>query len=194
MTDNQPKTFSFNPENEAQAKSIIARYPKGKEQSAVMPLLDLAQRQAGGWLPRAAIVHVAEFLGMPVIKAFEVASFYSMFNLQPVGKYLVQLCRTTPCWLAGGADIAKACEDHLGIKIGQTTSDGLFTLKEVECLGACVNAPLIQINDDYYEDLTKESAVRILKDLADGKKPKAGSQIGRCACSHACGKKEEGGC
>jgi NADH-quinone oxidoreductase subunit E len=145
----QPQNFFFTPENLAAAKKIIAKYPAGKQASAVLPLLDMAQRQAGGWLPRAAIAYVAELLEMPAIRAFEVASFYTMFNLEPVGKYLVQLCRTTPCWLKGGEAIALACEEKLGIKLGETTPDGLFTLKEVECLGACVNAPVMQINDDY---------------------------------------------
>lgn len=186
MTVCQPKSFFFSSENSAEAKKIITKYPPGKQQSAVLPLLDLAQRQNGGWLPRAAIAYVAELLEMPAIRAFEVASFYTMFNLEPVGKYLVQFCRTTPCWLRGGEDIMKACEDRLGIKMGETTPDGLFTLKEVECLGACVNAPAMQINDDYYEDLTSETAVAILDELAAGRKPKVGSQCGRCgscACS-----------
>lgn len=180
MTVCQPKTFFFTPENENEARKIIAKYPPGKQQSAVLPLLDLAQRQNGGWLPRPAIAYVAEMLDMPAIRAFEVASFYTMFNLEPVGPNLVQLCRTTPCWLKGGEAIARACEVRLGIKIGETTPDGKFTLKEVECLGACVNAPIMQINDDYYEDLTPENVVAILDDIAAGRKPKVGSQCGRC--------------
>ena len=187
MTPSQPKSFFFTPENEAEAKKIIAKYPAGKQASAILPLLDLAQRQQGGWLPRAAIVYVAELLKMPAIKAFEVASFYTMLNLEPVGKYLIQLCRTTPCWLKGGAAIASACEVRLGIKAGETTPDGLFTIKEVECLGACVNAPVMQINDDYYEDLTPDSVVKIIDALARGEKPETGSQTGRCG-SCACGK------
>ncbi len=182
----QPQHFFFSAENLAAAKKIIAQYPPGKQASAVLPLFELAQRQHGGWLPRAAIAYIAEMLEMPAIRAFEVASFYTMFNLEPVGKYLVQLCRTTPCWLAGGQAIAKACEEKLGIKIGETTPDKLFTLKEVECLGACVNAPVMQINDDMYEDLTPESARAILTDLAEGRKPKVGSQTGRCG-SCPCG-------
>jgi len=188
----QPKSFFFAPENAVEAKKIIVKYPEGKQASAMLPLLDLAQRQHGGWLPRAAIVHVAEILDVPAIKAFEVASFYTMFNLEPVGKYLIQLCRTTPCWLKGGEDIARTCETRLGIKAGGTTPDGLFTIKEVECLGACVNAPVMQINDDYYEDLTPDSVMKILDDLAAGRQPKAGSQTGRCG-SCACGKNGEGG-
>lgn len=192
MNDTQPKTFFFSPENEAEAKRIVAKYPKGKQASAVLPLLDMAQRQHGGWLPRAAIIYVANFLGMPEIKVFEVASFYTMFNLDPVGKYLVQLCRTTPCWLKGGEVIARVCEEYLGIKIGETTPDGLFTLKEVECLGACVNAPVMQINDDYYEDLTSENVVEILKELAAGRKPKNGISSNGCShCSCEKGKNKE---
>jgi NADH-quinone oxidoreductase subunit E len=187
--------FSFTPENMIEAKKIIGKYPLGKQASAILPLLDMAQRQCGNWLPSAAIVHVAEMIGVPEIRAFEVASFYTMFNLQPVGKYLVQLCRTTPCWLAGGEAIARACEEKLAIKIGETTEDGLFTLKEVECLGACVNAPVMQINDDMYEDLSPESAAQILDDLAHGKKPKTGSQTGRCGgcpCGGATTLRKEG--
>ncbi len=182
----QPQNFFFTPENLAAAKKIIAKYPAGKQASAVLPLLDMAQRQAGGWLPRAAIAYVAELLEMPAIRAFEVASFYTMFNLEPVGKYLVQLCRTTPCWLKGGEAIARACEEKLGIKLGETTPDGLFTLKEVECLGACVNAPVMQINDDYYENLTPESVKVILSELAAGRTPKADCPTGRCG-SCGCG-------
>ena len=190
MNATQPKTFFFSPENEAEAKKIVAKYPAGKQASAILPLLDLAQRQHDGWLPRAAIVYVAEMLGMPAIKAFEVASFYTMFNLEPVGKYLIQLCRTTPCWLRGGEDIARAVESRLGIAAGETTPDGLFTIKEVECLGACVNAPVMQINDDMYEDLSPESAIKIIDALARGEKPETGSQTGRCG-SCACGKSGE---
>lgn len=167
----QPSNFFFTAENLAAAKKIIAQYPAGKQASAILPLLDLAQRQAGGWLPRAAVAYVAEMLEMPAIRAFEVASFYSMFNLEPVGKYLVQLCRTTPCWLRGGEEIARACEEKLGIKLGETTSDGKFTLREVECLGACTAAPVMQINDDMYENLTPERTKEILTRLAAGEKP-----------------------
>lgn len=192
MSDNvnqtEIQTFTFSRDNLIDAKKIIEKYPPEHKASAILPLLDMAQRQSGNWLPRAAIVTVAEMLDVPTIRAFEVASFYSMFNLQPVGKYLVQLCRTTPCWLAGGEDIAQACEKRLGIKIGETTEDGMFTLKEVECLGACVNAPVIQINDDMYEDLSPKSVTKILDDLASGRKPTIGSQTGRqgsCPCTGA---------
>lgn len=175
----QPESFAFTPENLAEAKKIIARYPEGRQASAVMPLLDIAQRQHDNWLPRAAMDHVAELLEMPRIRVYEVASFYTMYNLAPVGKYLLQVCTTTPCWLRKSGDIVDAVKAHLGIGMGETTADGLFTLIEVECLGACVNAPMIQINDDYYEDLTPESVVDILKALAGGEHPKAGPQNGR---------------
>jgi NADH-quinone oxidoreductase subunit E len=175
----QPKSFAFTAENLDTANKIVAKYPSGRQQSAVMPLLDLAQRQSGGWLPRAAMDYVADLLTMPRIKAYEVATFYSMYNLKPVGKHFVQVCTTTPCWLVGSEGIVDACKKHLGIGPGETTADGQFTLIEVECLGACVNAPMAQINDDYYEDLTPENTVALLQALADGKPVKTGSQTGR---------------
>jgi len=174
-----PASFAFTPETKAKADKIVARYPAGRQQSAVMPLLDLAQRQHGGWLPEAAIRHVAEFLAMPQIRVMEVATFYTMFNLSPTGKHLVQVCTTTPCWLRGSGDIVAACEKHLGISVGETTADGKFTLREVECLGACVNAPMLQIGDDYYEDLDAASTVRLLQAFARGETPKPGPQSGR---------------
>lgn len=186
--DYQPESFTF--KDKKKVDEIISRYPKGRQKSAVMPLLDLAQRQMaeegakakpvyGGWIPRAAMDEIAGILDMPNVKVYEVATFYSMYNLAPVGKYLVQICGTTPCWLCGAADIIKSCTDHLGIQMGETSKDGLFTLMEVECLGACVNAPMIQINDDYYEDLTPESMKEILVALAEGKEVPIGSQTGR---------------
>lgn len=175
----QPKSFAFTAENLEKAKAIIAKYPSGRQQSAVMPLLDLAQRQSGNWLPRVAMDYVADFLSMPRIKAYEVATFYSMYNLKPVGKHFVQVCTTTPCWLVGSEGVVDACKKHLGIGLGETTADGKFTLIEVECLGACVNAPMAQINDDYYEDLTPENTVKLLEALANGQPVKAGSQTGR---------------
>ncbi len=188
--DYQPEHFTFSEKYGKLADEAVALYPKGRQQSAVMPLLDLAQRQTaeegakappvyGGWIPRAAMDHIAEVLNMHKVKVYEVASFYSMYNTAPVGQYLVQFCTTTPCWLCGSADIVNACKDHLGIGLGETTKDGKFTLMEVECLGACVNAPMIQINDDYYEDLTAASMVEILETLAQGLKPQIGSQTGR---------------
>jgi NADH-quinone oxidoreductase subunit E len=175
----QPKEFTFTAENLEAANKVIAKYPSGRQASAVMPLLDLAQRQSGGWLPRVAMDYVADMLSMPRIKAYEVATFYSMYNLKPVGAHFVQVCTTTPCWLVGSEGIVDACKKHLGIGLGETTADGKFTLIEVECLGACVNAPMVQINDDYYEDLTPENTVKLLEALANGQPVKTGSQIGR---------------
>jgi NADH-quinone oxidoreductase E subunit len=172
----QPDTFAFSDETMALAEAVIAKYPPGRQQSACIPMLDLAQRQHGGWLPKAAIRAVAEYLKMPEIRAFEVATFYTMFNLVPVGKRLVQVCRTTPCWLRGSDDLTNACRKHLDVELGGTSDDGEFTLVEVECLGACVNAPMVQINDDYYEDLDAERMVGLLDDLKAGKPVSIGSQ------------------
>lgn len=183
----QPASFAFTGENMAKANKQVAKYPAGRQQSAVMPLLDLAQRQNGGWLPEAAIRMVAEFLGMPYIRAYEVASFYTMYNLAPVGRHFVQVCTTTPCWLRGSADVVEACKKTLGIGMGETTADGLFTLREVECLGACVNAPMMQIGDDYYEDLDAGSTTRILDDLKAGRTPATGPQIDRINAAPAGG-------
>jgi NADH-quinone oxidoreductase E subunit len=173
------KTFVFSRDNFRKAEAIIGKYPKGRQQSAVLPLLDLAQRQSGGWLPRPAMDYIASILGMAPVRVYEVASFYTMFNLKPVGKYLVQVCGTTPCWLCGSDDVMKACRDNLGIEVGGTTDDGLFTLKEVECLGACANAPMVQINDDYFEDLNADSTHQLLNDLREGRKVATGSQTER---------------
>lgn len=172
--------FVFNEENLKKVDHYISKYPKGRQASAVLPLLDIAQRQLG-WVSQGVIEEVARILEMPAIRVHEVASFYTMFNLQPVGKFLVQVCGTTPCWLRGAEDIRRACEKHLGIKTGsgEITADGNFTLMEVECLGACVNAPMVQINDDYYEDLTPESMVELLDDLSNGLPRKPGSIAGR---------------
>ena len=172
----QPASFEFSGENLERAKVFIARYPEGRQASAVMPLLDLAQRQHDGWLPTAAIRAIADMLGMPEIRVFEVATFYSMYNLAPVGRHLVQLCRTTPCWLRGSDDVRAACERHLGIGLGETTDDGEFTLVEMECLGACVNAPMAQINDDFYEDLDAERVIAVLDALKRGETPAKGTQ------------------
>ncbi len=175
----QPETFAFDAANLETARAIIARYPEGRQQSAVLPLLDLAQRQAGGWLPRAAVEAVAEMLGMAVIRVWEVATFYTMFDLEPVGRTCVNVCTTTPCWLRGSGEIVAALEKALDLKLGETSEDGAFTLREVECLGACVNAPLVQIGDDYYEDLSPEGAVRLVKAIAAGEAPEPGPQSGR---------------
>ncbi len=173
------ESFEFASEAASLAKRIVARYPEGRQQSAVIPLLDLAQRECGGWLPTAAIEHVASCLGMPKIRVLEVASFYTMFNLNPVGKNVVQLCRTTPCWLRGSDDLRKTAQEVTGCGLGETSNDGLFTVVEVECLGACCNAPMVQINDDFYEDLTSDSLRAVLEALKRGEKPKTGSQIDR---------------
>ncbi len=160
------------------AKHQLAKYPEGRQQSAIIPLLWRAQEQAGGWLPEAAIRHVADFLGMAHIRALEVATFYTMFNLEPVGKFHVQLCGTTPCRLRGADDLEKVCRKRIGEQ-GDVTKDGKFSWVEVECLGACVNAPMAQINADYYEDLTADSFNKLLDQFAAGKKPKPGPQIDR---------------
>ena len=175
----QPKTFEFTKANLSKARDIIAKYPEGKQQSAVMPLLDLVQRQHQNWIPIAAMDYIAEMLGMHMIKVYEVANFYTMYNKQPVGKNLIQVCRTTPCWLRGSDEITKICKDKLKIDSGETTIDGKFTLVEVECLGACANAPMVQINDSYYEDLSAVSMTRIIDQLLEGKTIESGSQIGR---------------
>jgi NADH-quinone oxidoreductase subunit E len=173
--------FAFTKENDKQAKLIVGRYPPGRQHSAIIPLLDLAQRQIGaetgtqGWLPIPVIEYVAAYLTMPYIRAYEVATFYTMFNLRPVGRFHVQVCGTTPCMLRGSDDVFAACKAK-GLRKGQTTPDGLFTLSEVECLGACANAPMVQINDDNYEDLTFETATALLESLARGETPRPGPQ------------------
>jgi NADH-quinone oxidoreductase subunit E len=178
--------FAWNDESAAKAREIIARYPPGREHSAVMPLLDLAQRQVGtetrtqGWLPVPVIEYVAKSVNMPFIRAYEVVTFYTMYNMAPVGRFHVQVCGTTPCMLRGSDDVFAACKNR-GLSKGHTTPDGLFTLTEVECMGTCANAPMVQINDDNYEDLTFDSMSAILEALANGETPKAGSQIGRMA-------------
>lgn len=186
--DFQPDNFEFR--NPAAVDEIIGRYPEGRQMSAIMPLLDLAQRQVGddgakanppygGWIPRAAMDEIARIVDVPPIRVYEVATFYSMYNLEPVGKYLVQLCTTTPCWLCGSSGVVDACEKNLGIHVGESTKDGMFTLMEVECLGACANAPMVQINDLYYEDLTADSMNDLLNNLKKDVVPPAGPQNGR---------------
>lgn len=179
--DNNPDTpFEFSQENLKRADVIINNYPEGHQAAAVIPLLDLAQRQHG-WVPLSAMHAVADLLKMPRMRVYEVATFYTMFNREPVGKYFIQICTTTPCMLGGvGSDVILECiKKNLGIDVGETTKDGKFSLLEVECLGACVNAPMVQINDNYYEDLTVEDMERILNDLKAGKEPKAGPQSGQ---------------
>ncbi|MDG5487520.1 NAD(P)H-dependent oxidoreductase subunit E [Sphingomonas sp. BGYR3] len=173
--------FAWNEANAAKAKEIIARYPAGRQMSATLPLLDLAQRQVGaetqtqGWLPVPVIEFVARTLDLPYIRVFEVATFYTMFNLAPVGRYHVQVCGTTPCMLRGSDDVMAACKNK-GLIKGKTTPDGLFTLTEVECMGNCSSAPMVQINDDNYEDLDYDRTVAILDALARGESPKTGTQ------------------
>ena len=175
----QPETFEFTPENEKAIKRIIAKYPKGRQASAVMPLLDLAQRQHDNWIPMAAIEAIANRLEMAEIRVLEVATFYTMFNLKPVGKYFLQACTTTPCWLRGSDEIMRCIKDRYEIVSGQTSACGRFSLLEVECLGACVNAPILQVNDDFYEDLDYETTGALLDSLeADDPLP-VGSVIGR---------------
>ena len=173
--------FAFTKENDAEAKKIVARYPEGRQASAVLPLLTLAQKQADGWLPTDVMNYIADYLGMPYIRVYEVASFYDMYNTEPVGRIQVRVCTTTPCWLCGSDDVVKACKDELGIGIGQSTEDGKFFLREFECLGACANAPILWVDDDFYEDLDYDATKAILKDLKAGKKPKPGSAQGRQA-------------
>ena len=175
----QPEKFAFTKENAKAINNVLLKYPEGRKASALLPLLDLAQRQHDNWLPKAAMSEVAKILSLPMIKVLEVATFYTMYNLYPVGKNLLQICTTTPCWLRGSEDIVSICKDKLGINFGATTKDNRFTLLEVECLGACSNAPMIQINDDFYEDLTKESMKKIIEDLKNGKQPKIGPQSDR---------------
>lgn len=158
-------SFKFNEENSKKVTEILGKYPQSRKKSAVMPLLDLAQRQNNNWISKDAIHEIARILEMPEIKVYEVASFYTMYNLKPVGKHLLQFCKTTPCMLRGIDQIVKDCEKKLAVKMNETTADNLFTLREVECLGACVNAPIVQINDDFIEDLTSEKFMAIIDDL-----------------------------
>lgn len=174
----QPKSFSFNEKNEEWAKKQIAKYPEGRQASAVIPLLWQAQKQAGGWLPEVAMRHVADMLGMAHIRVLEVATFYTMFNLEPVGEHFIQVCGTTPCALRGAEGLIKVCKKRIGEQ-REVSKDGKFSWLEVECLGACVNAPMVQINDDYYEDLTPELLEKLMDDLAAGKEVKVGPQIER---------------
>jgi NADH-quinone oxidoreductase subunit E len=174
----QPKEFAFSADNLAWAKKQIAKYPEGRQQSAVIPLLWRAQEQADGWLPQKSIEHVASVLGMANIRVLEVATFYTMFNLAPVGKFHVQMCGTTPCRLRGADALLDICNRRIGHQY-EVTADGKFSWVEVECLGACVNAPMAQINYDYYEDLTPESFEKILDEMAAGRTPKPGPQVDR---------------
>ena len=181
-------SFAFTAENEALARRIIARYPERRQQSAIMPLLHLAQKQHGGWLPRAALDYVADFLEIPRIRAYEVASFYDMYNIKPTGRVQVRVCTTTPCWLCGSDEVLRACRDVLGVGPGESTPDGRFFLREFECLGACANAPILWIEDDFYEDLDYGTTRAVLEAVKRGERPQAGSQAGRQASMPAGGK------
>jgi len=187
----EPDSFAFDAESEAKIATILKRYPEGKQASAVIPLLYVAQRQMGrltqsAWVPRVAMDVIAARLSMPPIRVYEVATFYFMFNMKPIGRHHLQLCGTTPCMLRGSDDVLRACKDAGGLKgVGDTSADGLFTLTEVECLGACVNAPILQIDDDYYEDLDYESTVKLLEAFKRGERPRSGSAIGRQASAPA---------
>ena len=175
----QPDSFAFTEENQEKARAIIAKYPPGRQASAVLPLLDLAQRQHYGWLPKAAMEHVADLLEMTNISVYEVATFYTMFNLEPIGQFHVEVCTSLSCWLRGSDEIVSACRKELEVNFAETTEDGTFTLGECECLCACVNAPVVKIGDDFYEDLTPEAITKILAELRAGGRPTPGSQIGR---------------
>lgn len=181
----EPATFAFDAESEAKIATIIKRYPEGKQASAVIPLLYVAQKQMGrltgsAWVPRVAMDVIAERLSMPPIRVYEVATFYFMFNMKPIGRFHLQVCGTTPCMLRGSEEVVRACKDAGGVKsFGETSADGLFTMTEVECLGACVNAPILQVDDDYYEDLDYESTVKLIEALKRGERPAPGSAIGR---------------
>lgn len=181
-------SFAFTPENLAEAQKILARYPAGRQASAVLPLLHLAQAQHGGWLPKAALDYVAEFLGMPKIRVYEVASFYDMFNTEPVGRVQVRVCTTTPCWLCGSDAVLRAAREVLGCEPGESSADGRFFLREFECLGACANAPVLWIDDDFYEDLTYERAKAVLEAVVRGERPTPGPQSGRKGSMPAGGK------
>ena len=174
----QPENFEFNSSSLEAAKIIISKYPKGKQQSAVMALLYIAQKQNNNWIPLVAMKYIAKFLDMPYIKVYEVATFYSMYNLSPVGKYFVQVCTTTPCMIRGAYKLVEACKEKISDKESELNNKNCSWM-EVECLGACVNAPMMQINDDYYEDLDKEKTLKILDQILKGETPKPGSYRGR---------------
>ena len=178
LAEEQPASFEFTPENLAWVNKQIAKYPEGRQASAVIPLLWQAQKQHNYWLPKPAIEKVAEILGMPYIRVLEIATFYTMFNLEPVGRYFIQMCGTTPCMLRGSDDIKAVLQRRVGDQ-RKVSADGNFAWLEVECLGACCNAPMVQINDDYYEDLSAEHFEKLLDDLAAGRPVKVGSQTGR---------------
>ena len=176
---NQPENFEFNSSSLEEANKIISKYPKGKQQSAVMALLYIAQKQNNNWIPLVAMKYIAKLLDMPYIKVYEVATFYSMFNLSPVGKYFIQVCTTTPCMIRGAGKLVEACKEKISENESELLSDKNCSWMEVECLGACVTAPMMQINDDYYEDLDKEKTLEILDKILKDEIPKPGSYRGR---------------
>ena len=175
----QPETFEFNEKSMQAANKIVSNYPDGKQQSAVMALLYIAQRQNDNWIPLKAMKYIAKFLDMPYIKVYEVATFYSMYNLSPVGKYFFQVCTTTPCMLRGAYDLVKVCKKKISEKENELSEDGKISWMEVECLGACVNAPMMQVNEDYYEDLNDKKLEEIIDTIYQNKIPKPGSYTGR---------------
>ncbi|NCU48820.1 MAG: NADH-quinone oxidoreductase subunit NuoE [Candidatus Fonsibacter lacus] len=179
VAKDQPTSFEFNTTNQKRIEEILKKYPPERKKSAVMPLLDLAQRQHNNWIPNAAIKKIGEILGVPYIKVYEVATFYTMYNLAPVGKYFVQVCTTSPCMISGSGKIVNLCKKYISEKEGKLSEDKNSSWIEVECLGACVSAPMMQINDDFYEDLTEETATKIFEGIKNDKLPKPGSQKGR---------------
>ena len=179
ISKEQPSSFEFNKKNLEEAQKIIKNYPEGKQKSAVMPLLYLAQKQNDNWIPLAAMKYIAKFINMPYIKVYEVATFYTMYNLSPVGKYFFQICTTTPCMIRGAYDIVNTCKKKISDKENQLSKDSNCSWIEVECLGACINAPMMQINDDYYEDLNIEKTEKIINQIQNGEKPAPGSYRGR---------------
>tara|TARA_B100000965_G_scaffold280209_1_gene238008 strand:- start:25 stop:633 length:609 start_codon:yes stop_codon:yes gene_type:complete len=179
ISKEQPSDFEFSKKNLEEARKIIKNYPEGKQQSAVMPLLYLAQKQNDNWIPLVAMKYIAKFLKMPYIKVYEVATFYSMFNLSPVGKYFLQICTTTPCMIRGAYDIVNVCKEKISDKEKQLSKDKICSWMEVECLGACINAPMMQINDDYYEDLDRDKTEKIINQILNGEKLIPGSYRGR---------------
>ena len=176
---NQPENFEFNSSSLEAAKNIVSKYPTGRQQSAVMALLYIAQKQNDNWIPLAAMKYIGKFLNMPYIKVYEVATFYTMYNLSPVGDYFVQVCTTTPCMIRGANQLVQACKEKISKNESELSVDKSCSWMEVECLGACVNAPMMQINDDYYEDLDKEKTLKILDKILKGETPKPGSYRGR---------------
>ena len=179
ISKEQPDNFEFNSENLSNAKKIIENYPEGKQQSAVMALLYIAQRQNNNWIPLVAMKYIAKLLHMSYIKVYEVATFYSMYNLSPVGNYFIQVCTTTPCMIRGAYKLVEACQEKISKNEKELSKDKICSWMEVECLGACVNAPMMQINDDYFEDLDKEKTLKIIDQILNGEKPKPGSYRGR---------------